>query len=122
VNDVVEVRDLRVSAVIGALESERGAPQPLSLDIDIFRPFIGAARGDDLGATTNYADVIELVVALAQNGRYQLLETLAVSAGESILDSDLSINKVTVAVRKLEPPVPENVATVGVRCTLERRT
>ena len=37
-----------------------------------------------------------------------------------VLAMDDAITSVTVAVRKLRPPVAEDVATVGVRCTLAR--
>jgi dihydroneopterin aldolase len=120
VSEVIEVRDLRVSAVVGALAEERDRPQPLSVDIDLFRPFEEAALSDDLASTTNYADVLGLVTQVATEGQFLLLETLAYRAAQELLASDPEITKVTVAVRKLRPPVPEDVATVGVRCSLER--
>jgi len=38
VSDVIELRELRVSAVVGVLSEERDRPQPLAFDIDIERP------------------------------------------------------------------------------------
>jgi dihydroneopterin aldolase len=49
-----------------------------------------------------------------------LLETLAYRVAREILSYDEGIASVTVAVRKLRPPVAEDVATVGVRCTVTR--
>jgi dihydroneopterin aldolase len=120
VSDVIEVRDLRVSAIVGVLGEERDRPQPLSLDIDMYRPFEEAALSDDLASTTNYSEVLALVTQVAAEGRFLLLETLAYRAAQEVLASDPEIHKVTIAVRKLRPPVPEDVATVGVRCSLER--
>jgi dihydroneopterin aldolase len=120
VSDVVEVRDLRVSAIVGVLGEERDRPQPLSVDIDMYRPFEEAALSDDLASTTNYAEVIGLVSQVATEGRFLLLETLAYRAAQEVLASDPEITRVTVAVRKLRPPVPEDVSTVGVRCSLDR--
>jgi hypothetical protein len=40
--------------------------------------------------------------------------------GEQILAFDPAIKSVTVSVRKLQPPVSEDVATVGVRTTVSR--
>ena len=37
--DVIELRDLRIVAIVGALAHERVAPQPIALDIDIERDF-----------------------------------------------------------------------------------
>jgi dihydroneopterin aldolase len=120
VTDVIELRDLRVSAVVGVLREERDRTQPLSFDLDLERPFEAAAINDDLSATTNYAEVIALTSRLAREGSFLLLETLAYRVAHELLAFDASIDAVTVAVRKLRPPVPEDVATVGVRCTLRR--
>jgi dihydroneopterin aldolase len=120
VSDVLEIRDLRVSAIVGALDEERGRPQPLSFDLDLHRSFEPAARSDDLAETTNYAEVLTLVVRVATEGGFRLLEALAHRVAEAVLSLDQELVRVSVTVRKLRPPVPEDVATVGARCTLER--
>jgi dihydroneopterin aldolase len=120
VNDVIELRELRCSAVVGVLAEERDRAQPLSFDLDLVRPFAEAAINDDIAETTNYADVLSLTMRVATEGRYLLLETLAYRVAYEILESDTEIDSVTVAVRKLRPPVVEDVASVGVRCTVHR--
>ncbi len=119
-SDLIELRELRVSAIVGVLAEERERPQPLAFDVDIARPFAAAAMNDDLRATTNYAEVVALVVRVAQEGAFLLLETLAYRVAGEILAVDEQIESVGVAVRKLCPPVAEDVASVGVRCTLTR--
>ena len=119
-NDVIELRELRCSAVVGVLAEERDRAQPLSFDLDLVRPFAEAAINDDITETTNYADVLTLTTRVATEGRYLLLETLAYRVAYEILESDPEIESVTVAVHKLRPPVAEDVATVGVRCTVHR--
>jgi dihydroneopterin aldolase len=120
VSDVIELRELRCSAVIGVLAEERERAQPLAFDIDIERSFEEAAMNDDLSETTNYAKILSLTTRVANDGEFLLLETLAYRVAYEILGFDESINSVMVAVRKLRPPVPEDVATVGVRCTVQR--
>ena len=119
-NDLIELRELRCSAVVGVLAEERDRAQPLSFDLDLARPFAEAAINDDISETTNYADVLTLTTRVATEGRYLLLETLAYRVAYEILESDAEIESVTVAVRKLRPPVVEDVASVGVRCTVHR--
>ena len=121
-NDVIELRDLRCEAVVGVLERERVQAQPLSFDIDVHRPFEMAAVNDDLERTTNYAAVLSLACRVASDGRFLLLEALAYRVADEILALDRSIDRVTVAVRKLRAPVDEEVATVGVRCTRSRES
>jgi dihydroneopterin aldolase len=120
VSDVIELRELRVQAVVGVLSEERDRAQPLALDIDIARPFEEASINDDLAETTNYADVLQIATKVATEGAFLLLETLAYRVARQILAYDEWISSVTVAVRKLHPPVAEDVATVGVRCTVTR--
>jgi dihydroneopterin aldolase len=79
-----------------------------------------ASLNDDITQTTNYAAVITRVVAIAQEGKFLLLETLVSRVAEAVLAMDSDIDAVTVSVRKLRPPVPEDVATVGVRTSLSR--
>jgi dihydroneopterin aldolase len=121
VSDVIELRELRCSAVVGVLSEERVHAQPLAFDIDIVRPFAKAVTNDDLNETTNYATVLSAATRVAMEGGFVLLETLAYRVAEEVLSLDDAIASVTVAVRKLEPPVDEDVATVGVRCTVPRR-
>jgi dihydroneopterin aldolase len=118
--DTIEIRGLRCSVIVGVLPEERLREQPLTFDIDIMRSFATAALNDDIHGTSNYAAVIDLVQRLAIEGKFQLLETLAYRAAQEIMNFDSEIVGVTVTVRKLRPPVPQDVDTVGVRCTLDR--
>lgn len=119
-SNLIELRGLRTSAIVGVLAEERDRPQPLEFDIDVERPFEAAALNDDIAETTNYAAVLALSTNVAQEGRFLLLESLAYRVAREILALDDEIESATVAVRKLRPPVREDVATVGVRCTLRR--
>ena len=118
--DVIELRELRVDAIVGVLERERRRAQPLAFDIDLHRPFAAAAKSDDLAKTTNYAAVLKLTTKVAVEGKFLLLETLATRVAKKILEFDPAIKSVSVGVRKLQPPDEEDVATVGVRTTLSR--
>jgi dihydroneopterin aldolase len=120
VSDLIELRELRCSAVVGVLAEERVRAQPLVFDLDIERSFEVAAMNDDIEATTNYAAVLSLTANVATEGRFLLLETLAQRVAHEILAYDAEIIAVTVAVRKVRPPVAQDVASVGVRCSVQR--
>jgi 7,8-dihydroneopterin aldolase/epimerase/oxygenase len=117
---VIELRGVRCDAVVGVLSEERTRPQPLSLDIDLVRPLESAARSDDLTETTNYADVVADAVRVATDGHFYLLEALAAAVAASALALDPAISSVEVTARKLEPPLPTDVDTVGVRVRVDR--
>lgn len=120
VSDQIEIRDLRTVAIVGVLAEERTREQPLSFDVDVRRNVAAAALNDDLRETSNYAEILDVMLRVATEGRFQLLETLAHRAAQSVLDYDADVSSVRVTVRKLRPPVPHDVASVGVTCTLSR--
>jgi 7,8-dihydroneopterin aldolase/epimerase/oxygenase len=120
VTDVIELRGLRLLAVVGVGDDERSAPQPLEVDVDLARPFARAAASDDVAATTDYSAVVALVERVAAAGGFSLLETLADRVAREVLAIDEAVESVTVAVRKLRPPVPSDLASAGVRTTVSR--
>jgi dihydroneopterin aldolase len=118
--DVILLDDLRLEAIVGVLEHERVTPQSISVSLEIERPFGLAALDDNLNETTNYADILTLVEKVIREGKFLLLETLVVQVGEAVLATDVAIRAVTVTAKKLVPPVPQSIATVGVRTTVRR--
>jgi len=46
VKDVIELRELRVDAIVGVLDRERRRAQPLAFDIDLQRSFAQAAKNE----------------------------------------------------------------------------
>jgi dihydroneopterin aldolase len=119
VPDRIELRGLRAAGICGVLAEERERAQPLEVDLDVILDLGEAGRTDDLGATVDYGQVcadVERVIATLQP---QLLERLAEGIADAVLAHD-RVEEVTVAVRKLRPPVPQQLATSGVRITRSR--
>jgi dihydroneopterin aldolase len=120
-DDVIEVRGLRVIGTHGVLLEEQERAQPFELDLDLAVDMAAAGASDDLGDTVDYGAVSQLAADLVGGPRsYALLEALATDMAGAILGLDPRIGAVTVALRKLRPPLPVDVATVGVRITRSR--
>lgn len=117
--DRIELRGLRVAAICGVLDEERVRAQPLEIDVDIEGDFRAATVSDDLNDTLDYGATCDRIAATCAQLQPQLLERLAheIARGE-LADSRVRI--VTVAVRKLRPPVPYQLASSGVRVTRTR--
>lgn len=113
VNDVLELRGLRLVMFCGILPEERERAQPLELDVDIVTDTSAAGRSDSIGDTIDYGAVCTTLTALADE-RFDLLEAVAERAAAAIL-ANPAARRVTVAVRKLRPPVPYDLASAGVR-------
>ena len=117
--DVIELRGLRVLGTHGALPDERARPQPFEVDLDVEADLGPAGRSDDLADTLDYGELARAVVAVVSGERFTLLERLAERIAEVAL-ADGRVRSVTVAVRKLRPPVPADLATAGVRISRAR--
>lgn len=84
--DIVYIRDLRVDAVVGIYEWERRIHQTLRLDLELGADVAGAAANDAIEDTVNYKAVAKRVIALVQESRYRLVETLAERIAETLMD------------------------------------
>lgn len=106
-------------AIHGCLPEEKERPQPFELDLDLAFDMRPAAASDALEDTVDYGRLVDKVNTIVAEEHFSLLETLAERVAEAVL-SDARVTSVTVAVRKLRPPVAADLATAGVRLTRTR--
>jgi dihydroneopterin aldolase len=119
-SDRIELRGLRLAVLVGVLPEERERPQPVEVDIDLEVDMAAAAASDDLADAVDYGAVVAEVELLLCAGHMQLLERQASTVADALLALDARIASVTVTVRKLRPPVPQQLATAGVSVTRRR--
>jgi 7,8-dihydroneopterin aldolase/epimerase/oxygenase len=117
--DRIEVRGLRLVGVHGLLAEERHRPQPFEIDLDLEVDMDAAAASDSIFDTADYGAAIDKVAAVVAGPPHDLLESLARAMAGAVLADD-HVLAVTVAVHKLRPPVPHEVASTGVRLTRSR--
>ncbi len=113
------VEGLEVLGVHGVLPEERERAQPFRVDLELAVDLTAAGRSDDLADTVDYGTLAERVAAIVSGESFALLERLAARIGEACFD-DARVERVVVTVRKLRPPVPCALDTVGVRVDLTR--
>ncbi|MEY2448604.1 MAG: 7,8-dihydroneopterin aldolase/epimerase/oxygenase [Acidimicrobiaceae bacterium] len=93
--------------------------QPLEVDLDVALDLRPAGASDALDDTVDYGVLCAMVERIITTERFTLLERLATRIAEVAL-ADERVESVTVSVRKLEPPVPQELTTSGVRITRTR--
>lgn len=119
--DRIELRGLRAHGTHGVLPEEKGHAQPFEIDLDLEVDLATAAGSDRLSDTIDYAQVAEAAVAVVSGPRsFELLEALADAVAAAVLSVDERVAGTTVSLRKLEPPMEVDIATVGVRITRVR--
>jgi 7,8-dihydroneopterin aldolase/epimerase/oxygenase len=119
--DRIEIRGLRLLGTHGVLPEERTRPQPFEVDADLVVSMVDAGSSDDLADTVDYADVVQRIAAVVGGAKsFMLLEALAAAVADEVLAVDSRVQAVTLSVRKLQPPLPADLSTVGVRITRSR--
>lgn len=117
--DRIELRGLRVLGVHGVLAEEQVRAQPFEVDLDVVADLAQAGRTDELDDTLDYAGLVDAVVRVVGQEHHQLLERVAQRIADEV-HTDARVREVTVAVRKLRPPVPADLVSSGVRITRAR--
>ncbi len=128
----IEVRGLRVLGTHGLLPEEQSRPQPFEVDLDVTvaRAVEADLRGeaqpgptdpsDRIESTLDYGAVVAQAADVVRHGSFRLLETLAEQISARVLAMDDRVRSVAVRVRKLRPPLPEDIGSVGVRVERHR--
>ena len=119
-DDVIELRGLHVAGIVGVLAHERTQAQPLDIDLDITFDLATAGGSDHLADTVDYGALCAAAEGVVTSTEFELLEALAERIAVTLLAADARIAAVTVWVRKLRPPVAQQLATSGVRITRSR--
>ena len=99
--DIIFIRELKVTTLIGIYEREKLVPQTLQLDIDIEMPNSRACHSDDINDALDYAHVAQHIQMVLSKGHFSLLETLTEHIAQIIL-KDFNAPWVRVSVAKLQ--------------------
>jgi dihydroneopterin aldolase len=117
--DVIEIRGLRVLGIIGVNPEERDRAQPFELDVDLEADLSIAGKSDDLADTVDYGLAVGVAERVVRTERHLLLERVAQRVADELLALD-RVDSVTVTIRKVRPPLPQDVTTSAVTITRRR--
>ncbi|MDD3776617.1 MAG: 2-amino-4-hydroxy-6-hydroxymethyldihydropteridine diphosphokinase [Actinomycetota bacterium] len=120
----IKINGLTLYGYHGVNPQEKEKGQPFVFDITI-TPQPQDFRGrDKLEKTINYSQVIELVKQISGSHKFDLLESLAQQAAQSIMDNFSQAQAVKVAVSKTQPPIQEDLNSVQVvyKCRRQPKT
>lgn len=114
--DSVFVRGLKVATTIGVYSWEKDIKQTLIFDIEMGTDIRAAASNDAIDLTVDYSAVSENVTRFVQEGRFELIETVAEQAAALIL-KDFPVKYVEICLQK--PGAVRTAETVGVKIRRE---
>ncbi|HEY6497148.1 MAG TPA: dihydroneopterin aldolase [Trebonia sp.] len=113
--DIVSIRDLRVSTVIGVYDWEREIEQALTFAVDMAADVGRAAARDDINDALDYSAVAHAIKCVVIEGKFQLIESAAEHVAQRLI-ADFALEWVRVEVTK---PIPSEGYTAVI--TIERR-
>lgn len=101
--DTLLISGLAAECRIGVFEWERAKPQTIWVDLELPVNAAYVAQTDAVGETVDYGRLVTAVRQLAQSRPYNLLETLAESIAERVLE-DFETRWVRIRVKKKALP------------------
>jgi dihydroneopterin aldolase len=102
----LSIHDLRLWVHLGCGHEERHHPQKMSITVDVyFNNCPKGAKTDNLNDTACYLQTVNTIIMLAQNQHFHLIEHLAQSIHQAIINHLSLADAVSVTVLKMAPPV-----------------
>ena len=115
----IKLKNIKVFAYHGCLDEEGRIGSDYRIDLRVQGDLSRSAKTDSLKDTIDYVH-LNKIVKQEMAIRSKLLETVAERILNRVLDELLLVQKVTVDVSKINPPIGGNVEMVTVRRTKNR--
>ena len=90
----------------GVDEAERANLQPFEVDVEIHLDSRPAGLADDLARTVDYREVFEICRSTVEGPSRHLIEALAESIAEAVLERSAAAGATEVVVRVRKPKAP----------------
>ncbi len=104
----------------GVRSEEQSVGSQYEADVDIYTDFTAISQSDDLKDTIDYHRVYKFMNKLALERKYYLIESVALIIADQLLINFPRITKVSVRVRKENPPLGGVVDSVEVEVVKTR--
>ena len=115
----VKVENLKIYAYHGCMEEEKIIGSDYIVNVTAESLLKKEAFEDDISKTVNYVDLARIVTR-EMGVRSKMLESVVKRICSSCLDEITLLNKITVCVSKICPPINADVENVTVCLTDER--
>lgn len=120
-SDHAFLKGIEVIACHGVHEAERHAPQRFIVDVYWWLELEKYARADDYAEAVCYEEIFKTVSGILAGPSVNLIEKLAISIIDALLERFGAIRMVKVSVRKPDAPLPGPFSDMGVPMTRQRQ-
>jgi len=116
---IIKVKNIRLYAYHGCLDEEGKIGSEYRVDVSVKTDLSKSAKSDNLSDTVDYVH-LNKIIKEEMAIRTKLLETVADKILTRILIEITIVNKATVQVSKVNPPIGGNVAMVTIKMSKTR--
>lgn len=113
---IIKVKNIKLYAFHGCLDEEAAIGSPYRVDVKVKADLKKSAKTDELKDTVDYVH-LNLIVKEEMAIRSKLLEEVAQRILDRFFDEIPMIQKATVGVSKINPPIGGNVEEVVIVLT-----
>lgn len=117
---VIKVENIRVFAYHGCLEEEKKIGSDYSVDLEVKANLQPSATSDKLSDTVDYV-LLNKIIKEEMIKPSHLLETVARHILDRIFSESDLVEKATVWISKLNPPIGGDVERVTIKMTEKRK-
>lgn len=104
-NDIIRIKNASFYAYHGVASDEQNLGGKFEVDVELHGDFSAAGEHDNLKLTVDYEAVYAVIKKTITQKKYYLLEALAKSIIDRLMEQFQLIQAVKVTVRKPHPPV-----------------
>lgn len=117
----ITLKNMKFHSLHGVLPAEGIVGNNYLVTIEMEADIDQAAENDDLSRTVNYADVYEIVKQVMSTPS-KLIENVAYRIDKEVHAKHKMIEKMTVEVQKLRPPVNGEVESSSVKFVFDHKS
>ena len=111
---IIRINNARFYAHHGVLDSERTSGGMFEIDAEMTCDVTAAEAEDNLKKTLDYEKAYKFIKEVVSGSKFYLIEALAFNIADKIIKNFSVVQKVTIKVRKPNPPLGGVVDSVEV--------
>ena len=114
--DIIRLSGLSFYGYHGATAAEKETGRVFEVDCELEVDLAEAGRTDQLADTIDYRQAYDVIKETVEGRAFSLLEGLASHLAAQILER-FPVYRVTLRVRKMNPPIPGQIKSIEVELT-----
>ncbi len=118
--DKIYINQMEFYGYHGVFPEETKLGQRYVVDVTLETNLKEAGKTDDLDKTINYAEIYEVVKAIVEGPPYKLVEAVAETISEQIIERFSLVIACTIKVIKPNPPIAGHYHSVAVEIVRNR--